>query len=178
MCLNTATGDERFVRRMRQSSTSDAFSDSTSDSDEKEVATAKPSNVAARAAAVAATGQQQISIQAQRQSLPSPQQKLQQQKLQQQKQQQKQQSRSGVKKSRRRGRESSVASEQTMPLKTDSTTKPELVEPLKRAMSSDLIPVDDGAKPKANNNTSSDDNNAQAKSNPRGFSIMDDGWGV
>ena len=177
MCLNTATGDERFVRRMRQSSTSDAFSDSTSDSDEKEVATAKPSNVAARAAAVAATGQQQISIQAQRQSLPSPQQKLQQQKLQQQKQQQKQQSRSGVKKSRRRGRESSVASEQTMPLKTDSTTKPELVEPLKRAMSSDLIPVDDGAKPKANNNTSSDDN-AQAKSNPRGFSIMDDGWGV
>jgi len=56
-----------------------------------------------------------------------------------------------------------------------------LAEPLRRAMSSDLIPVDEGSKQKktdaaASNNDNNDD--AQAKTNPRSFSIMDDGWGV
>jgi len=181
------TGDERFVQRLRQASSSESDSDSTSDSDEKEVASPqKPSNVAARAAAVAATGQQQIvSSQMKRQSLPSPQQKsVSLQQHPQQAQQPKQLKGSG-KKSRRRERRSkehelkaAPDQQRTVPLKTETKTKPELIEPLKRAMSSDLIPIDDGSKQKPKNNANTNDNNAQALANLRSFSVMDDGWGV
>jgi len=172
--ISDDSGDERFVRRMRPSSTSDSDSDSTSDSDEKEVESAKPSNVATRAAAVAATGQQQISSQAKRQTsanLPPK------HKQQQQQQQQQQQSRGGRRGSRRRRGGSSLASPQSVPLKTEPTPKPELIEPLQRAMSSEFIPVEDNSKLRSNS-ASSSNNNSQAKANPKGFSIMDDGWGV
>lgn len=70
--------------------------------------------------------------------------------------------------------------QKSVPLKNEAPERPDnLVEPLKRAMSSDLIPVDEGSKPRKTDAASNNDNNdAQAKTNQRSFSIMDDGWGV
>jgi len=185
----TKTGDERFVQRLRQASSSDSDSDSTSDSDEKEPACVKTSNVAARAAAVAAaTGQQQ--------SRPLQQQQQQQQKdkqsLERNREAEKkaasrdgkaeQQQQRGVKKTRRhrpRPPRPAPTEEKSVPLKTEAAVKPELVEPLKRAMSSDLIPIDESSKQnKPADNDNKAPSGAQSQANSRSFSVMDDGWGI
>jgi len=187
--ISEDSGDERFVQRLRQASSSDSDSDSTSDSDEKEPACVKTSNVAARAAAVAAaTGQQQ--------SRPLQQQQQQQQKdkqsLERNREAEKkaasrdgkaeQQQQRGVKKTRRhrpRPPRPAPTEEKSVPLKTEAAVKPELVEPLKRAMSSDLIPIDESSKQnKPADNDNKAPSGAQSQANSRSFSVMDDGWGI
>jgi len=64
------------------------------------------------------------------------------------------------------------------PLKVEAATKPELIEPLKRAMSSDLIPVDESPKAKDSANDQRVGDTKQTMPDPRRFSIMDDGWGI
>jgi len=186
--ISEDSGDERFVQRLRQASSSDSDSDSTSDSDEKEPANVKTSNVAARAAAVAAaTGQQQ--------SRPLQQQQQQQQQLKDKQNLERnreaekspaskdvrtEQQRGGKKSRRQRPRPSRPmpTEQKSVPLKTEAAVRPELVEPLKRAMSSDLIPIDEGSKQNKTADSNQAQSGAQSQANSRSFSVMDDGWGI
>jgi len=189
--------------RPASTTATDSDSDTTSDSDEREVAFVKPSSVAARAAAVSATGnQQQKTNQVKRLTLanaPQNQKQISERNQESEKTAPPKSESKGTaseskgtasknnsnnsnskRRQQKRGGKKPAPEQKSVPLKNEAPERPDnLVEPLKRAMSSDLIPVDEGSKPKKTDAASNNDNNdAQAKTNQRSFSIMDDGWGV